>query len=369
MSHTRRIVFFAALLGLGAAAVTFLGAAKLGGGESPEKGPEPTPVKGSGTEVTNGTVCLGTVDREVRPFGLFPKNFPQPSEVSKLLVSEGKEVRAGESLLELNIVPDKTLADLTVEEAQAGVRAAETQLDQAQKALDAHKLGIEAQDLIVQAKKDEIEARTHDLEALRKLVEQRIGRTKDELAAAEKGLAGLRKAADAEEKKLGALQVMRPTAKVEEAKAGLDRAKALLKKAQHALQPLVMTAPSDGYILRSNVGVGTSFGPQTREPAFLFQPKSPLIVRAEVEQEFAHRVEPGQSAIVRDYANSNVQWKGKIVRVADAFLPKRTAGPNELALAPVPDSAVLECIVLVELQEGSHPLRVGQRVRVHLGSK
>jgi hypothetical protein len=141
-----------------------------------------------------------------------------------------------------------------------------------------------------------------------------------------------------------------------------------LKKAQHALDPLIMKAPDDGIILRSHVGVGTSFGPQTREPAFLFQPKSPLIVRAEVEQEFAHRVGVNQSAIVRDYTNSGLSWKGKVVRIADAFLPKRTAAPNELALAAVPDSAVLECIVMVEAKDGP-PLRVGQRVRVHLGAE
>src|SRR5262245_1437337 len=139
MSHTRRIVFFAALLGLGAAAVTFLGAAKLGGGEAPEKGPTPTAVKNSANEAANGTVCLGTVDREDRAFGLFPDNFPQPSKVAKVLVSEGKEVKRDEALLELNIVPDKSLALLTVEEAKAGVDAAEALLVQAQKAAEAHK--------------------------------------------------------------------------------------------------------------------------------------------------------------------------------------------------------------------------------------
>ena len=40
-----------------------------------------------------------------------------------------------------------------------------------------------------------------------------------------------------------------------------------------------------------------------------------------------------QSAVVRDYTNSGLSWKGKVIRVADAFLPKRTNGPNELALA------------------------------------
>jgi hypothetical protein len=115
-------------------------------------------------------------------------------------------------------------------------------------------------------------------------------------------------------------------------------------------------------ILRVQVHQGEVLGPQPREPALLFCPSGPRVVRAEVEQEYAARVLIGQEAIIEDAARSSgPTWKGHVVRVADWFAHRRTLLPDTL---PVQEVRTLEC--MVELEPGQPPLRIGQRVRVKL---
>jgi multidrug resistance efflux pump len=129
---------------------------------------------------------------------------------------------------------------------------------------------------------------------------------------------------------------------------------------------MVLRAPANGKIVRSFVTEGTTFGVQTRMPAFLLQPEGALIVRAEIDQEWASRVAAGQEASIQDDGNSNLRWKGKVTRVCDSFLPKRPNGsaPESLALS---ETKVLECIVSIDDVDPKAPPRVGQRVKVGIG--
>jgi multidrug resistance efflux pump len=368
MIRTRRFLVFAVLLGIGAAVVTFLGAAKLSGTDSGDKSVAVKAGTPSG-DSARGLICLGTVDRDLRAFGLFPKTFPQPSEVIEVLVKEGETVAKDKDLLKLNVVVDKTLADLTVEEAQFAVEEAKALLEQAKQAVQGHDTLIEIQKATVEAKEYALASKRVDLEDLKKAVKTGL-RKQTEVDAAEKGIQALEKEVEAESKKFMGLQKVKPTTKVDQARAALERFKVKLKEAQHALEPMTLKAPRNGTILRSNVSVGTWLGPQTHDPVFLFQPESRLIVRAEVEQEFAHRVRPNLTAVISDYANAGLTWKGRVERVGDAFLPKRNHNGGGLEmLAGTNDTGVLECIVVVEPTKESPPLRLGQRVRISLGAE
>jgi hypothetical protein len=125
-------------------------------------------------------------------------------------------------------------------------------------------------------------------------------------------------------------------------------------------------APGDGTILRINTAVGAVIGPQTRQAPVQFVPAEPRLVRAIVEQEFAHRVHMDQPAVIEDEANSAITWTGKVKRLAEAFLPRRTTGDG-LSLTNGSETQYLE--FLVDLNPSPNPPKLGQRVRVSLGTR
>jgi hypothetical protein len=89
-------------------------------------------------------------------------------------------------------------------------------------------------------------------------------------------------------------------------------------------------------------------------------------VRAEVLPEFAARVQDGMEATITDESNPKITWTGRVRRMSDAFLPKRSnQGGGLISLNG--DTNSLECIV--ELTSTNSPPRVLQRVRVAIGPK
>ena len=144
--------------------------------------------------------------------------------------------------------------------------------------------------------------------------------------------------------------------------AEIARLEVNLQQAQYALDQYTCKAPADGKILRSNVAEGHMFIPQNRDPAFWFLKKGPLIVRAEVSQEFAKRVIKGGFAKIEDEADSSQTWTGRVFKVGDQFLPKRNTGAT-VDLLTVSDERVLECLISIDLAKGASPPRYGRKVR------
>jgi multidrug resistance efflux pump len=141
-----------------------------------------------------------------------------------------------------------------------------------------------------------------------------------------------------------------------------------VKTAQTAINLCTVRAESAGTIERVTIGPGTTIGIGTRDAALWLIPAGTRIVRAEIEADFAHRVGKdieGKEVTVYDNTNPQLTYKGKVLRVGDTFLPKRSAGENLLGN----DTRVLEAIVEVAhpTPKDKPPLRVGQRVRVSLG--
>jgi len=89
----------------------------------------------------------------------------------------------------------------------------------------------------------------------------------------------------------------------------------------------------------------------------------PLIVRAEVEQEFAGRVAVGQKALVQDDATGGGSWRGQVKSLSGWYSHRRS-----MLLEPLQfnDVRTLECIVTLDPDQDLTQLRIGQRVRVTL---
>lgn len=133
---------------------------------------------------------------------------------------------------------------------------------------------------------------------------------------------------------------------------------ALVEQARLGVLGHDLYAPADGTILRVFTSTGDLLGTQPKVAAIQFCPHGERIIRAEVQQEWAAKVEVGQVAIVADEARAGYQWKGKVTRVSDWYAHRRS-----MIFEPFQynDVRTLECLVSVE---PGRPLRIGQRVRV-----
>jgi multidrug resistance efflux pump len=371
--RSNRVITIAVLLGIVIVAVTFLGAAHMSGDDPAKSAKEhkTAPVKsGSG-----GVVIFGQVDLNsgLGLLPIYPEAFPQPSRVVKVFVTEGQQVKKGDKLIELDsdiAQSNVKIAEGGLAEALAALKQAESTVDQATNTLQAQDFAVKSMEQTVASKRSELSAAKVRLDDAGRKLRPAGAENDPDYQAAKKSYEAAEKALQAEQIKLDGMKAITPIAKKNEALAAVERAKAAitvqeatLNEAKIALRMMTVTAPVDGLIIRSSVAEGLTFGPQTREPAFSLQPKGDFIVRAEVDQEFASRIAVGQDAVIHDDGNAALRWTGKVLRISDAFLPKRNtaAAPGGLLLN---DSRVLECIVSIS---GNDQIRLGQRVRVSIG--
>lgn len=374
-----RVVVFAAIIGTAIVAVTYVGASRLSGDEKASREGQKilSPVKSG----SRGVVVFGTVDVDngAGLLPVFPEGFPQPCKVKKVHAVEGQNVDVGDLLLEF----DSEYADYKVAEAVAGVakaraiqKGAESMLTQAIQNDETQKLVVEAQRLTLKSKQSELEAVKIDLEEKKRRLGRAGAPMDPDVLAAEKKVEAAQQALDGEQKKLEALKIgnflnpiavskARAEAGVEEAKSAVAVQEAQLQQAQYGQKIMTLKAPASGKIVRTTVTEGMSFGAQTRSPAFLMQTKGPIIVRAEIDQEFASRVEKGQAAIITDDGNPNLKWNGQVIRLSESFLPKRSnMTPEGMILN---DARILECYLSIDVSGSNPPVRVGQRVKVSIG--
>ena len=173
---------------------------------------------------------------------------------------------------------------------------------------------------------------------------------------------------DAEKLALTALQTADIGAGVAIADAQVKQAESQVAEAQTAIDLCTVRARQPGTVERVNVSPGAVLGIGTQEPAVVLVPAGPMVVRAEVEAEFAHRVGPdkkGKTVTIYDNSDDAISYQGVVRGIGTTFLPKRSLGggfvPNE--------TRVLEVVIEVTDPHppGRPPLRVGQKVRVNFG--
>jgi multidrug resistance efflux pump len=309
-----------------------------------------------------GVVLLGTVESEAAPGGFVSLSPTQMGEVVDVPVRDGQSVKKGDALLRLN----DEMAQRTAAEAETGVRLAESELALAQQASEQYRAAVEGQQAQVDAAKHKIAAAQFRLNRQKYLMNLAAPQSnQDEINAATEDLNSARTAVAGEEAKLRGIQANKPDAKIKEAGDNLTLARQRLDRARLAARQCTLEAPLDGTVLRLNVAKGSVLGPQSRQAPVLFAPAGPRVVRAEVPQEFAHRVQADMVAVVHDEATGQMTWQGRVKQRGAAFLPKRSIGPESLGLTGS-EERLLEC--LVELDAGQPLPMLGQRVRVNVGT-
>ena len=243
--------------------------------------------------------------------GLLTLYAPRDGRITALPAAEGDAVRAGDLLAQL----DAAGADLAVAAARAEV--------------------------------DQAQAQVAAQEARLAPAVRRAGRLD---SARSEGLATVQSADDAAAQ-LEALRAERGVAR-----ATLALAQQHLASAQWEREQRSVRAPVDATVARRLVGVGSAVATQPPSELFVLVPRQPLVVRAELEQDFVDRVHAGMAAEVVDEVAPDKVYAARVQRLGEVF-GRRVEGeaPNQRQ-----DVRVLDCVLV--LKEGQ--LRVGQRVLV-----
>jgi multidrug resistance efflux pump len=334
------------LLGLAlTAGALAVGAAVTSGTGAASEAPPPAPP---------GVVCFGHVDVEYGVTTLCPD---QPGRVAEVLVREYDTVQAGAVLLRL----DDDRARLRVQEAQAALGAARARFAQVRQLPRQHQLQLAQLQAGLDALTERYSAAKHLCAHKQGLYEQKL-LSRADLDAARDQVREIEALLRAEQARLAELQAHDPALDVRCAEEEVEGREAGLRQAEQGLRECALRAPADGRVLRLLVGPGDMLGVAPRPAAVLFCPDGPRLVRAEVEQDYAHEVAVGQAAVVHDDSGAPGQWRGRVARVADWYTRRRSVLDEPLQPQ---DVRTLEC--LIALDPGQPPLRIGQRVRVTIG--
>ncbi len=166
----------------------------------------------------------------------------------------------------------------------------------------------------------------------------------------------------AEQKKLAALQAGRAEAEsgVKLYRMDVEAKKIQEREAQKGVDECVVRAPYAGTPLRVHVSAGDVLGANPHQPAIEFAPNRPLLVRAEVEQEFVGRIHKGQAVTIADHVTGQECARGTVASIARWYAPRRSSSSQLMQLGN--DVRTLECVIKID--STAQELRIGQRVRV-----
>jgi HlyD family secretion protein len=305
-------------------------------------------------------VCLGVVDVEKGVTNLYPK---QPGEVAWVAETKNKDgsdrvFKEGEVLLKLNT----KMARLLVDKAKSAVKAAQADLEKAKKLPEELRLKLEAQEAAIRAYGHEKEKVAAELESKKKLLKENVGNVSPQiLRMIEETLAATDERITVEKRKRDEIKLADPELEIRRADADLDAKQKDLDLAELNLQDYELRAPFEGTVLRVHTRVGELLGPSPKAPAIEFCPRAERVIRAEVIQEWGHRVRVGQEAVIEDDTYQGPTWQGRVKSLADFYGQKQMR-----IIEPFMQNDVrtMECIV--EVTGGQSPLRIGQRMRVKI---
>jgi multidrug resistance efflux pump len=290
--------------------------------------------------------------------GVTPLYPLQMGRVKSIEAKENEFVKAGAELFHLD---DKI--------QRLDMQAAEKDLEGARKELAIAETGVGEADKQIEAQKTAIALARINVELARILrdkqkgyEEKGIGGDKESLKAAEKAVEKAELGVQAEQKKLAIMEDVKHKAEgyVAAAKVKVEGKQLQLDKARHAVEECVVRAPVDGTPLRILVTVGEALGANPRQPAIQFAADRPLLVRAEVGQEFVDQVRQDQQVIIEDSVTEKKIACGKVAHISHWFAPRRTINADILSTGS--DNRTVECIIHVD--PPSPNIRIGQRVRV-----
>jgi multidrug resistance efflux pump len=298
-------------------------------------------------------VCYGYVDSRQGPLLLQPA---RAGRVIQVFIKEKQTVAKDTPLVQL----DDGLLRLQDEEAELAIQAAQLQLTKAKSGLKQYQARQAQVEAALEATHNKVLAAEHSLAVKEDLFkkgfsnqyEVGVGRAqRDEAKALVK----------AEQNKLAELKALDPQLEVKLAQLQLKRSQTQQQRARQDREEYVLKAPVDGLVLRVQVQKGDLVSPTSPRPAVWLASQGTWIVRAEVSQEFAGRVQEGLAVQVEDEASAGLLARGRIAEVSNWFLPRRQLSTQPTSINT---GLTLECVI--ELEAGHAPLRLGQRVRVRV---
>jgi multidrug resistance efflux pump len=311
------------------------------------------------TATSPGLVAVAIAYADIEQ-GVTPLSPVQAGRVVRIDAKEGVAVAADAPLLYV----DDAQAKLQEEDARIAVEAAKVRLEDARALEGQHEQRIAAQKQAVQSAQKDVEVARVLHEKVKTRFERQTGGSKEDVESAELLVKKAEAALQGEKAKLAVLKLQDPTRAATLAEKDLEARKVDLRKARQAVKDCVLYAPCAGTPLRVLTTVGEALGPNPRQPAIVFCPApevSPLIVRAEVEQEYAAHVTPNQTARIVDDATGGGTWTGKVARVSKWYSQRRSV---LLEPAVFNDVRTVECIITLDANQKE--LKIGQRVRVFL---
>ncbi len=242
-----------------------------------------------------------------------------------------------------------------MEGAQRKLAIAEAELDKANEAIGAQKIAIAV------ARKNVEKARI-SRDKQKTFLKEEVSGNRETVQVAEITVDQAELAVKGEEAKLALAEAGKRIAEkyVAAARTNIEAKQAQLDEARNAVKECVVRATVDGTPLRILINVGEVLGNNPRQPAIEFAANRPLLVRAEVVQEFAGRVRKDQSVVIEDHVTGKRCARGKVVSIAGWYAHRRTVAPEMPSLNN--DVRTLECII--EIESESAEVRIGQRVRV-----
>jgi multidrug resistance efflux pump len=324
----------------------------------------------------SGPLVLGTVDSNPQPipYGL-PPVLPSGT-IAEVFVKDGDEVHADQKLYEFDTSIqqcDLKRAKINAEMASSKVATAKEAEKQHAKKVALLEEAVKIAETKKQINKDKYSITQHNLETGYSTagfpMETWPDRLKNDVRLFEANGDYITSSSELELKKgeLAQLKTSDISLLVKEAQVAVDQAQAEVTKAQTAVDLCTVQAKTPGTIEQVTISRGATLGISTVKPALWLIPAGPRVVRAEIEAEFAHRVSSsleGKEVTIYDNSDPKLTYKGKVRRVGEAFLPKRS---SEGLLGS--DTLVLPALIeVIDAKPANRPpLRIGQRVRVDLG--
>jgi multidrug resistance efflux pump len=300
-------------------------------------------------------ICYGHFDVEQGIAGLYPK---QGGDVV-FVEAENKYVKAGDLLLQV----DDHMARLKVEEAKADLENSRQIVAEAKTLTPVYELQAEQQTAAIRA----VELETEKVQLDRKksealmAVESNPEVKKNTGAYYDVAIKALGEKKKVEELKLKQVKLQDAKYKIAQAEAGLKAKEIQLQMAQELVKYHRILAPSDGMVLRVFTRKAETLGPNPRIHALEFLPKAPIIVRAEVLQEWGHYVNVGQKVVIEDDTYMGKTWNGTVKSVSGSYAPKRSPIIEPFTFN---DVRTLECLITVD--SGEERKFLGQRVRAKI---
>ncbi len=306
----------------------------------------------------NMVVCWGYFDVES---GINRALFPKQLGDIAFVVAENSKVKEGQVLLQIN----DALAQLKLKEAVLAVKAAKLQRDDAENLRKLYPLQAEQQKAAIAAVDEEIKEVQKDRDSkLKTLKGEPIFATVEERYGF--ALAKLAEKRKAEDARLKQINLQDAELKIAQAQAEFDAKELLVKQATEMLRYFQVVAPRDGYILRVNVKKGEALGPNPMMPALEFLPDLPIIVRAEILQEWGRYIKDGkdgQLVEIEDDVYHGPKWEGKVRTMSKWYAQTRTPVIEPFRYN---DVRTLECIIELKDAKDAPVARIGQRVRAKI---